>query len=1086
MSQPEAPKSRPRPEEPLPEAEPKAAVNSDEPSPEPSAEVSRASEQDDADATAGAPSAADEAAGDAAAAAEKAEEGETSEKSVQPEKSGKSDKDDAKESSSMLGFMKGGHPMRWLRGGATFGVGAFGAILLMARTEQWRWGVPVGLLFVLTAVVGLLDFVGSFDDATPWIQGVRPKSVKNGTSVSTLPPARVGPRVDASSAYMPAFGALVAALLSMTLMAHAIGAFWGVFIAGGWITTAVFGFQALAALGLVDDAARPLLSRHGFWLIVFCCVLFFPTLGAHSLVDPWETHYGEVSREILSRDDWITIWWAEEGWFVSKPILDFWMQALAMAAFGVGFVGGDKHAYMPGNIIAPAQIGGEPTHPEWIVRFPSLILSVIALYLAYRAVAQVRGRRAGLISSIVLATGCDWAMLSHQSITDMPFVASLTAAMSLLIIGLTTDDDATVRAVPVRFGSKIFSISGYHLALGVVLVCALPQALYLISRNFEFVTSNGFGFAPHLDEYFPGSGHECWKPQDGSYERLMVIGKWPCDKAKVFHPEFQPVVQGLAWLGLGGLLVALNRNERRISRLCFMVAWVFASISTMGKGVAGFLLPIAVAGIYVVTARKWRDLLRFEFVSGAIILGIVAAPWFVGMFMRMGDEFIQQLFVHHMWKRALDHVHDTNGGDDVSLRYYVWQLGYAFFPWSGVVAGGLVWWARDRWGVAKRALSLADERRRDVGIFLVMWFVFAWALFTYMKTKFHHYVFPAVPPAAMLTGIFLDEALGTKRFAGKTRVLLSFIGATLGVGVAAYGFSRLVPGTFFGSIEPKNALPPAAPVVGALLAASGLVIAFVSARFGDDPGAPDDDGRTDADGDAASSTGIFTGALAIAGAVATALVTRDLASMPLTDIKGQERLIQLFTYRYDRVWPKELAFSAPLLGFGLAATALVLMIAVRAYRRQAIVSLAALAFLWAGWDLNVYMVKVAPHWGQRPLFEAYYRDRRSVNEPVVAFEMNWKGENFYSGGRLVEFGNGMAQGATAGERASDRMRTWLTDMRKHVKAVYFVTEFGRVQKIEEMLRSTMGTPPNGATKWAEQITTEAQCNKFVVVRARFE
>ncbi len=1064
MSQPEAPKSRPHPEAPPAEAEPKAAVNADEPEPAPSAEVSREGVEDDAAAPASAPP-----KGEGASAADPT-----------------SSKEDVKESASMLGFMKGGHPMRWLRGGATFGVGAFGAILLMARTEQWRWGVPVGLLFVLTAVVGLLDFVGSFDDATPWTQGLRPLTSKTGASVATLPPARVGARVDVSVVYMPAFSALVAALASMALMAYAGGAVWGVLIACGWITTAVFGFQALAALGLVDDAARPLLSRHGFWLIVFCCVLFFPTLGAHSLVDPWETHYGEVSREILSRDDWITIWWAEEGWFVSKPILDFWMQALAMAAFGVGFVGGDKHAYMPGNIIAPAQIGGEPTHPEWIVRFPSLILSVIALYLAYRAVAQVRGRRAGLISSIVLATGCDWAMLSHQSITDMPFVASLTAAMSLLIIGLTTDDDATVRAVPVRFGSKVWSLSGYHLALGVVLICALPQALYLISRNFEFVTSNGFGFAPHLDEYFPGSGHECWKPQDGSYERLMVIGKWPCDKAKVFHPEFQPVVQGLAWLGLGALLVAFNRNERRISRLCFLVAWVFASISTMGKGVAGFLLPIAVAGIYVVTARKWRDLLRFEFVSGAIVLAIVAAPWFVGMFMRMGDEFIQQLFVHHMWKRALDHVHDTNGGDDVSLRYYVWQLGYAFFPWTGVVAGGLVWWARDRWGVAKRALSLDDERRRDVGIFLVMWFVFAWALFTYMKTKFHHYVFPAVPPAAMLTGIFLDGALGRRPFAGKRRVLAAFFGTLLGVGLAAYGFSRLVPGTFFGSIDPKQALPPAAPLIGALLAAAGLVLAFVSARFADDPSAPADDALDEDESDGASTTGIFVGALALAGAVATALVTRDLASAPLTDIKGQERLIQLFTYRYDRVWPKELSFSPALLGFGLAATVLVALIAVRAYRRQAIVSLAALAFLWAGWDLNVYMVKVAPHWGQRPLFEAYYRDRKAVNEPVVAFEMNWKGENFYSGGRLIEFGNGMAQGATAGERASDRMRTWLVDMRKHVKAVYFVTEFGRVQKIEEMLRSTMGAPPNGGAKWVEAITTEAQDNKFVVVRARFE
>ena len=32
--------------------------------------------------------------------------------------------------------------------------------------------------------------------------------------------------------------------------------------------------------------------------------------------------------------------------------------------------------------------------------------------------------------------------------------------------------------------------------------------------------------------------------------------------------------------------------------------------------------------------------------------------------------------------------------DDVSFRYYVWQLGYGLFPWSGFGAAGLLWWLR--------------------------------------------------------------------------------------------------------------------------------------------------------------------------------------------------------------------------------------------------------------------------------------------------------------------------------------------------------------------------------------------------------
>lgn len=1005
-------------------------------------------------------------------------------------KQGESKEGEAKkdEDDSPFAFLRGGHAPNLKTGGLLFLAGALGAFLLMARDTQWRWGVPVGFVAVLVAAFGALHLIGSFDDHLPWKLG-KPKKKEWG--VATLPPATVAEGVhEAGNAMVPAAATFFSLVTTMTLMAHASGIVWGLAITVGWIAVCVFGFNTLAALGLVDAKHRPLRDREGFWLIVFCCVLYLPTLGAHGLIDPWETHYGEVSREVLARDDWITIWWAEEGFFLSKPILDFWMQALAMAVFGV--------KYRPDGMIAPAQIGGDPTHPEWIVRLPSLTLSVIALYLAYRAVAQVRGRRAGLLSSIVLATTGYWAMLSHQSITDMPFVASLTAAMSLLIIGLTTDDDKTVQGVSIQFGKRTFTVSAFHLAMGVILVCALPQAFYLLSRNVTLVTQGAFGFEPHGDEYRAGSGLECWlAPNQGdAFERLMRIGKWPCDLKPIVHREFQPALQGLVWLvTLGGLLF-INRNERRVSRLCFLVAWVFAAISTMGKGVAGFLLPVMVAGAYVLTARKWRDVLRLELVSGVLILALVAAPWFVAMYVRMGDEFIQQLFVHHMWKRALDHVHDTNTGDDVSIRYFVWQMGYGMFPWTGLVPAGLIWWARTRWQQAGKVLTLEEERQRDVALFLVMWFIFAWALFTYMKTKFHHYVFPAVPPAAMLTGIFLDDALGDRPLAERGRRGAWLAATTFGVALAAYGLSRLMPGTFFGAWDPASPVP-AAPTIGLTLGIVGIVLAFVAHRLSNAPleeVPPSGDAESATyrearpSGDPANPSAyvksVMIAGVALAGAFCAALVTRDLASRPDSDIKGQERLIHLYTYRYDRLWPKELQFSPALLGFGLAITVLMLVLVARAWRRQAIVALLACGTLFSAWTLDVYMMKVAPHWGQRPLFEAYYKDRRTTKEPLVAFEMNWKGENFYSGGRLVEFGNGMGQGATSGERGSDRMRTWLADIKGKTGAVYFVTEFSRVSKIDDMLRGVLGAPPSGS-RWTEQVTNETVTNKFVLVRARW-
>ena len=47
-----------------------------------------------------------------------------------------------------------------------------------------------------------------------------------------------------------------------------------------------------------------------------------------------------------------------------------------------------------------------------------------------------------------------------------------------------------------------------------------------------------------------------------------------------------------------------------------------------------------------------------------------------------------------------------------------------------------------------------------MSVLLCMWVVLAFALFSFMGTKFHHYIFPAVPPIAILIGVVLDDMLG--------------------------------------------------------------------------------------------------------------------------------------------------------------------------------------------------------------------------------------------------------------------------------------------------------------------------------------
>ncbi len=987
-----------------------------------------------------------------------------------------------------------GNPMRWKRGLITLFGGGIPLFLLMAKNGQSGWGVPVGFVFVLVCAFGVMDLLGTFDDAD--------ENVETRTTLSDLLPS-----VGAFAALVIGFGVSLS-LAQSAVLPNVVSC---VAVPGTFIGAVAALFAVGKRLGpwRTDELGleRPLHSRHGFWVVVIGALLYMPMLGMFSLWDPWETHYGEVAREILARDDWVSLWWAQDGWFWSKPILNFWIQSLSMGTLGTHF--------QPDQMLIAAN-GTAAAHPEWVVRTPNVLMTIGAMYLLYKGVAKVFGRRAGLLGAIVLATMPDWYFLAHQTMTDMPFVAAMTAAMGLLLYGLNTEEEARVRVYEVdAFGMKLrFSL--WHLVFGAVLVCAIPQILYLLSRNMELVVfGNGpKGFRFHWDEFKAGSAGNCGLPGNDNCVPHVPASLpksdtfWYGSKAggaasflRLFA-AFEPAMQAVAWGVIIGGVLYLNWGERRARRLIYIAAWLCAAIATMAKGPAGFGLPIICAVAYVATKKRWSELLRFELVSGLMIILAVALPWYVAMYVRHGSPFTDRLIFHDMFNRAFSHVHDTNEGDDTGIRYYIWQLGYASFPWTGLVPLGLLWGFRRSDSALARVFGSitgrssspdADEKKTpaaaavgDASVMLVMWFLFAFALFTFMGTKFHHYIFPAVPPVAMLVGVALDDLLGRASFAKPRQLLVYLAGVALSTLVITYGMSKIWPGSIFGAKpEAGHAVTVSSAIVTFVVSLVIGAVVFVGTirifgsstpeepiepKLVQDPHKSPFRGGVTTVSEAPEETQrrlheqLMLGAATFAGALTTLLVGRDLAAKAEgAETAGAIRLLQLFTYNYRRPWPDTLDFSAILGGFTLVAGILGVVLSIRSLRRHAVIAMCAFGLLWSVWGLDVYMTSLSPHWGQHEVIEAYYRDRKGPEEQLIAYQMNWKGENFYTSNRIPAF---VSSGAT--------FQTWLKkEKEKGAKVMYFITEHSR----------TSGLRSEVAAKSYKEITDKALNNKFVVVRA---
>lgn len=747
---------------------------------------------------------------------------------------------------------------------------------------------------------------------------------------------------------VPAAAAFVVSVLGFTvLMRLGVRGALGARLTGAALTLSflfVVGSLLTVArsIGVVDDV--PLRRREGFWVLAVATLVMLPSLGSFGLIDPWETHYAEVAREMIERRDYVSPWWANEGWFMSKPVLLFWLEALSMLAFGVR--------------TGPDRVLEAASAPEWAVRFPSFILALVTIALMYATVSRIAGRRAGLVTGLLFSTVPGFVLLSHQAITDMPLLAGITASIALTARALDTPSDERVEDHSFPIGSRSITLHAGHLMAAMVALVVVPQLCLLLSQ-IHVSLATGVTVEPLV----AGSPHACSLPSQP-----------PCHVEPLAHPKLTPLLEVALFAPLLIVLLLEIAGERRRARLFAIGAWLAASIAAMAKGPAGLAVPAGAVVVHLTCFRglsrqALRDLSRLELWRGPLVPIVTIAPWYFAIYARHGRAFLDVLVMRNMLGRTLGHLHDTNAGEDTGIVYFVRQLGYATFPWSGLVLIATVA-ALTRGATGRRALP-----RSLFGAAALVSFT----LVSSMQTKFHHYGLIVLPFAVGLAGMWLDEA---------------------------YAILTELPWR-------RRRLETA------LAVSLGLVV--------------------------------------------SALVAADVYRTP-------QRFITLLTYRYDRVWPRATGFSWwSLVVGGLAASVAGLLLArTRTIRKASILTAAASAFAFSVALVTTYLPPCAQDGGQRELLLAYYRDRdaRGLTSPLVAYQLNWKGENFYTGNHVAIF---IASGAP--------FRAYLDSARRAPPdhdTVYVVTERGRLSSLRREL---------GGAWTVTELSSTATSFEFALVRA---
>jgi len=488
---------------------------------------------------------------------------------------------------------------------------------------------------------------------------------------------------------------------------------------------------------------RTLFTRFELALVVIVSLLVLaPGIGGYSLVDPWETHYGEVARMMLQNNDWVHTQWPgslgggfdENEGFRSKPVLQFWMMAAGMRAVGVATDGG---------------YSGEMTDTARLmigIRVPFILSAISGLVLMWWMLARLIGRRAAWLGLLAVGSTPMFCMIARTAIPDMPLTASTIGAIALFTLAVEDGDRpivpfATLRGHALDARHVVLALAG-----GIVVIQAIYYAIYFIS-------------APQLAVRGRLPSPALWLP-------LLMAVLLAGLHHTVWHGLRYPFVR------IGGRTRKVAERVLAMTRLTTMRqvyllgCYACLGVSVLAKGPPGLTIVGVVGVLHVMILGRWRQLYDggFELKRGLLLMIAIFLPWHLAMFLKDGIGFLNEYVFQHVLNRAAVGTVDKSFG---TFEHYTAQIGHGMWLWAALVPAALA---------TAFMRARIETREGRVRFMIVLWAIVAIATFCLVQVKYHHYILPALPPLALLVALFLDDIAS-----GRARLHPLF--AVLGAGI---------------------------------------------------------------------------------------------------------------------------------------------------------------------------------------------------------------------------------------------------------------------------------------------------------------
>ncbi len=519
------------------------------------------------------------------------------------------------------------------------------------------------------------------------------------------------------------------------------------------------------------------------WVVGLAGVIYFTQLAATRLWDLDEPLYAACAREMAQRGDWVVPVFNGEL-FHDKPPLMFWTMMAGGELFGWN---------------------------EFGMRFFSAVFGVLTALSVYHLGRLLFDQRTGFWAAVVMTVNVMFTISARAATVDAALTLATTLAFGALALGsrrlfkrqsaqdaLPGSADACRRAIPDCRPDAAPAVDHGSLAAATIVwpwavAMWAAMALAVLAKGPVGLLLPATGIGLFLMLQLRASGSPNSGATRGAADRGRVVAA-RADDAEVAAAEVAATE---------GAAVGRDRSA--------------AAAGAAKLFVALFAVVRWIVGLFDLKLFA-RALWRMRPLTGAVVVAVVAAPWHYLVAERTEGVWLREF----MGKYNLGPFVQPFMGHHGPFFYHFAMIFVGLFPWS-LFLGPTLYHAFRRmrdgepWAAGTRLAAC----------WAGVWFVF-WSA---CSTKLPHYVLPAYPALALLTGCFVTEWLAEPaRFRAawsrNAAWTLVAVGVLLGVGgaVAAHLF---VPG------EERVGLVGLPLIVGGLVCAGyhrrGDVLRFVPA-----------------------------------------------------------------------------------------------------------------------------------------------------------------------------------------------------------------------------------------------------------------